>query len=146
MKRRRVSNITIVSLHYGLFPFKAQSALTLPVSSYHKQTHIASLPDPLITTLLSCCLSYVRLRNTSSVWVIFHNLGSPQTGIATESPMSSTNILKQVWKSQKQIKQKPLALKTNDASCHDWYNFNHPLSFHIKTFLSFFFYFCYKVQ
>lgn len=59
----------------GLFPFKAQSVLTLPVSSYHKQTHIASPPEPLITTLLSCRLSYVRLHNTRSVWVIFHNLG-----------------------------------------------------------------------
>lgn len=51
----------------GLFRFKAQSVVTLPVSSYHKQTHIASPPDPLITTLLSCRLSYVRLHNTRSV-------------------------------------------------------------------------------
>lgn len=58
---------TAVSLcSRGLFPFKAQSVLTLPASSYHKQTHIASPPDPLITTLLSCCLSYVRLHNTRS--------------------------------------------------------------------------------
>lgn len=61
----------------GLFPFKAQSVLTLSVSSYHKQTHIASPPEPLITTLLSCRLSYVRLHNTRSVWVIFHNLEVP---------------------------------------------------------------------
>lgn len=59
--------VTVESLHCGFFPFKAQSVLTLPVSSYHKQTHIASLPDRLITTLLSCCLSYVTLRNTRSV-------------------------------------------------------------------------------
>lgn len=62
---------------WGLFRFTAQSVLTQPVSSYHKQTHIASPPDPLITTLLSCRLSYVRLHNTRSVWVIFHNLGVP---------------------------------------------------------------------
>lgn len=62
---------------WGLFHFKTQSVLTQPVSSYHKQTHIASPPDPLITTLLSCRLSYVRLHNTRSVWVIFHNLGVP---------------------------------------------------------------------
>lgn len=69
---------TAVSLcSRGLFPFKGQRVLTLPVSSYHKQTHIASPPDPLITTLLSCRLSYVRLHNTRSVWVIFHNLGVP---------------------------------------------------------------------
>lgn len=68
---------TAVSLcSQGLFPFKAQTVLTLPVSSYHKQTHIASPPEPLITTLLSCRLSYVRLHNTRSVWVI-HNLGVP---------------------------------------------------------------------
>lgn len=48
-------------------PLRPSSVLTLLVSSYHKQTHIACLPDPLIATLLSCCLGYVRLHNTRSV-------------------------------------------------------------------------------
>lgn len=99
---------TMESLRCGFFPFKAQSVLTLAVSSYHKQTHIASLPDPLIATLLSCCLGYVRLHNTRSVWGIFYNLGvSPnwhqtlqvkqqtQTGLEKSKKTPAQKLLRQ---------------------------------------------------
>lgn len=91
----------------GLFPFKAQvfrSVLTLSVSSYHKQTHIASPPEPPITSLLSCRLCYVRLHNTRSVWVIFHNLGVQLHRHYRQIPLGGGfKGAGQVWQSKSQI-------------------------------------------